>query len=135
MKVIHDYKLENTCTCTEYDEETGDYTDIPAEECFGCWEDGVDNFKYATKKFMDSNSTHYYRIGGIKLWDREVGGIVKCETVLELIRAMAVNSEWAMEYTVHDECIEYSLSHHDAPMGSASFVRHATEEEIENSRW
>jgi len=88
-----------------------------------------------TEGFFNGNATYYFRIGGIKLWDREVGGIVECKTPLHLIQAMSVNSGWSMRYTVHPECIEYSLSHHDAPMGSASFVRYATDEEIENNRY
>lgn len=128
MKVTHENYIQNTCICTD---EEGNYT----PDCFDCWDDQVDNFRYAVREFFDNNATYYFRIGGIRLWDREIGGIAKCETPMELLRAMTVNSEWSMEYTVHENAIEYSLSHHDAPMGSSSFVRHATEEEIENSRW
>ena len=85
--------------------------------------------------FMESNSTYYFQIGGIKLWDREVGGIAHCINAVELLNAMTVKSDWSMKYTVHADCIEYSLSHHDAPMGSTSFVRHATDEQIENNRY
>jgi hypothetical protein len=128
MKVIHENEIQNTCICTD---ENGDYIG----ECYDCWEDQLSDFHYAVKEFFDSNATYYFRIGGVKLWNREVGGIAECKTPIDLLNAMTVNSAWTMRYTVHENAIEYSLSHHDAPMGSASFVRHATEEEIEDSRW
>lgn len=128
MKTIHDNEITNECICAD---EQGEY--VP--ECFGCWDDEIEYFSEVIKDFFNGNATYYFRIGGIKLWDREVGGIAECKTPLELIQAMTVNSGWSMRYTVHPECIEYSLSHHDAPMGSASFVRHATDEEIENNRY
>jgi hypothetical protein len=128
MKVIHENEIQNTCICTD---ENGEYTN----DCYDCWEDQLSDFHYAVKEFFDSNPTFYFQIGGLKLWNREVSGIAKCETPLQLLNAMTVNSEWIMRYTVHENAIEYSLSHHDAPMGSASWVRHATEEQIEDSRW
>jgi hypothetical protein len=44
---------------------------------------------------------------------------------------MTVRSEWIMRYEVFSDRIEYSLSHHDAPMGSATTIRPVTEEERE----
>lgn len=128
MKTIHENEIQNTCICTD---EEGNYT----PDCYDCWEDQLSDFHYAVKEFFDNNATYYFHIGGLKLWNREVEGIAECKTPLDLLNAMTVNSEWTMRYSVHADCIEYSLSHHDAPMGSASFVRHATEEQIENNRY
>jgi hypothetical protein len=118
--------MTNTCICTD---ENGEYSDV----CWDCWDDQVQNFYFETKHLFEKNPTYFWRVGGIPLWNREVGGIVECRTAIDLIHAMTVNSEWTMRYTVHPDCIEYSLSHHDAPMGSASFVRIAEEEEYEDS--
>jgi hypothetical protein len=127
MTTIHDYEMTNTCICTDEDEN-------PTDHCWGdCWDWQVEQFAEDTKHLFEKNEEGYWNIGGIRLWNREVGGIAECRTPIDLIRAMTVNAEWTMRYTVHPECIEYSLSHHDAPMGSASFVRIATEEEIEES--
>lgn len=105
-------------------------------DCWGyCWELAMDDFTNAIHDLWEKNPTHYWKVGGIRLWNREVGGIVECKTPTDLIHAMTVDSMWTMDYTVHDECIEYSLAHHDAPMGSASFVRIPTDDEIEDSRW
>ena len=57
---------------------------------------------------------------GIQLWNRTSGGIVVAHTPLDLIRAMSVDSSWIMRWRVYADRVEYSLSHHDAPMGSAS---------------
>lgn len=124
------YEMTNQCSCTVYDDETGTFT--AAEDCFGhCWEDAVDDFHNLIYDLWEKNPTYYWRIGGIRLWNREVGGIAKCETPEDLIRAMTVNSSWTMRYNVTEDSIVYSLSHHDAPTGSSSFVTIPSEEEID----
>jgi hypothetical protein len=128
MKTIHEYTITTQCTCSWEEGETG----YCSGECFD-WQ--LCDFMERLHDFMESNSTYYFQIGGIKLWDREVGGIAHCINAVELLNAMTVKSDWSMKYTVHADCIEYSLSHHDAPMGSTSFVRHATDEQIENNRY
>jgi len=128
MKTLHENTIENTCICVDEQENP--------TECYGdCWDWQVEDFTCMISELWEKNPTYYWRIGGVKLWDREVGGVIECKTPLALLEAMSVNSAWLMRYTVHEECIEYSLSHHDAPMGSASYVRIATEEEIENNRY
>ena len=49
----------------------------------------------------------------------------------DLLRGMAVRGEWTMRYEVYADRIEYSLSHHDAPTGSASVLTIMTPEEVE----
>jgi hypothetical protein len=48
---------------------------------------------------------------------------------------MSVNGSWNIRYKVFSDRIEYSLAHHDAPMGSNSVLRPMTEEEYEVVRW
>jgi hypothetical protein len=138
MKTIHNNEITNSCNCLTY-EEDGEEKSIDTEygsDCYGdCWDFAFEDFCQLTHEFFENNATYYFHIGGLKLWDREVSGIAECKTPLDLLNAMTVKSDWSMKYTVHADCIEYSLSHHDAPMGSASFVRHATDEQIENNRY
>jgi hypothetical protein len=44
---------------------------------------------------------------------------------------MTVQGDWTICGTVLEDRIEYSLSHHDAPMGSSSVVEIVTEEQRE----
>lgn len=128
MTTIHDNEIQNTCIC---EDEHGE----PTQDCWGdCWDWQLDYFTELTQSLFAKNPHGYWKISDIRLWNREVGGIAKCEKPIDLIRAMSVDSMWIMRYTVHSEGIDYSLSHHDA-MGSASTVRIPTEEEIEEYGW
>lgn len=128
---IYTGELTNECTCTAYDEETGEYTEEPAEQCYGtCWELAVEDFAYVTEELRNANETGWWRVDDLRLWNREVSGFFRADRVEEIIRGMSVNSSWVMRYEVFSDRIKYSLSHHDA-MGSASTLRPVTEEEQE----
>lgn len=125
-------EITNSCTCTVYDEVTGEYTDEPTDSCYGdCWDMAVEDFANVTEELRDSNETGWWKVENLRLWNGEVGGLFPADKVEELLRGMTVNSGWTMTYEVFADRIEYSLSHHDAPMGSASVVRPVTEAERE----
>jgi hypothetical protein len=118
-----------------YNEETGDWQDAP--ECWGdCWEYSVEDFANVTEALRNNNLTDYWKVENLRLWNGEVSGHFQAKTVTDLLRGMTVNSEWTMRYEVFADRIEYSLSHHDAPMGSKSVLRPVDEEEYEEKfRW
>lgn len=123
--------LTNGCTCTKYDEATGEYTEEPTESCYGdCWEWAVEDFTNVTQDLRDSNETGWWKVEDLALWNRNVSGYFHATKVVDLIRGMTVNSEWIMRYEVFGDRIEYSLSHHDA-MGSRTILRPITEEQRE----
>jgi hypothetical protein len=122
--ILAEGEITNTCTCVDDNENPID--------CHGdCWEWAVDNFVTDTSDFFNSNPTDYWRIKNLKLWAGEVSGVAHCKTPQELLRAMTVDSEWTMRYSVYADKLEYSLSHHDAPTGSSTVVTTMTEEEAE----
>jgi len=127
--------ITNTCSCVSYNEETGDWQDAP--ECWGdCWECSVEDFANLTESLRDNNLTDYWKVENLRLWNGEVSGHFQAKTVTDLLRGMTVNSEWTMRYEVFTDRIEYSLSHHDSPMGSTSVLRPVDEEEYEEKfRW
>jgi hypothetical protein len=127
--------ITNTCSCVSYNEETGYLQE--ATECEGlCWEYSVEDFANVTETLRDNNLTDYWKVENLRLWNGEVSGHFQAKTVTDLLRGMTVNSEWTMRYEVFADRIEYSLSHHDAPMGSASVLRAVDEEEYEEKfRW
>jgi hypothetical protein len=125
-------EITNNCTCTIYDIDSEEYTDEPAGECFGdCWEYALEDFAEVTQELRDSNETNWWRVENLQLWDRRVSGMFYAKNVSELLEGMTVRSDWTLRYTVFSDRVEYSLSHHDAPMGSNSTLRAVTEEQRE----
>jgi hypothetical protein len=116
-KINYNFEYTNTCTCTYYSEELDQ--NIESTECYGdCWEFTVEDFLNITEHLFNNNDTNWWKVSNLKLWDGEYGGLIKADNPSELIRGMTVNGEWTMRGQVFDDRIEYSLSHHDAPMGS-----------------
>lgn len=130
MKTGIKFQYTNTCTCAYYDEETEE--SIPSLDCWGdCWEYVLDDFKEITAHLFDENETNWWKVSNIRLWDGESSGYFFADTVKELIYGMTVNSEWIMTGEVFNDYIQYSLSHHDAPMGSSTTLTIVTEEQRE----
>jgi hypothetical protein len=128
------FEYTNTCTCEVYDEEKDKFS--PSEHCYGdCWEETLDDFAMITASLSEKNTTKFWRISNIRLWDGDISGIAEAKIAPELLKAMTVNSEWIIRGEVFDDRIEYSLSHHDAPMGSNSMVTIVSEEEAEKNDW
>ena len=124
-------EITNGCTCTVYDEETGEYTEEPTENCWGdCWEYSVEDFTNVTQELRDSNETGWWKVSNLRLWNGEVSGYFHAEKVTDLLAGMTVRGEWIMRYEVFSDRIEYSLSHHDA-MGSASVLTPISDEQRE----
>ena len=107
-------ELANTCTCdTEYTDDCGGF----------CWQQNFEMFADDVRELVKANPAGWWTITGLKLWNREVDGNFQANTVEHILRAMTVNTIWSMKYSVFDDRIEYSLSHHDAPTGSNSVLR------------
>lgn len=129
--MTHQHEITNTCTCTQYDFVLGDWTDEPATDCYGdCWDMVLDDFREDTKSLRESNTTGWWKCTDLRLWNRNVSGYFHADTVAKLLEGMTVRSEWIMRYTVHEDRVEYSLSHHDA-MGSATTLTPVSEDEAE----
>jgi hypothetical protein len=111
-------KLSGTITthCACVDENGEEFYN---EYCDGtCFEYAIEDFAMVVEPlFMETN---YFKISGIRLWSGTVGGIAKCISARELIRAMSVDSEFTLRWEFDDETntLGARLSHHDNPMGS-----------------
>lgn len=115
-------EITNECTCTIYDEDSDEHFDAPY--CYGeCWEDSVYFFGLCTEELRNANPSGHWQVDDIRLWNGNVSGYFQATNVEDIIRGMTVNSSWIMRYRVYADRVEYSLSHHDAPMGSASVLR------------
>jgi len=128
-------EITNACNCLAYEDENGEEVSIDENyTCYGdCWEFAVEDFSLVTEDLRNANETGWWKVENLRLWNGEVGGLFPADTVAKLLEGMTVRSEWRMTYEVFPDRIEYSLSHHDAPMGSATTVRPVTE--VEREEW
>jgi hypothetical protein len=124
------YHITNTCTCTKWDEATDEYTDEPSDECYGCWDDYVADFEHAVAHLMDGNESGWWRVRGLRLWDGDHGGYFYATKTDDLIAGMTVRGAWTMRYTVVNDAVHYSLSHHDA-MGSQTTLTPVSSDDAE----
>ena len=109
------YEITNNCTCTD---ETGGYTD----DCYGCWGDVLEMFNENTKHLLDITNGVFF-IDGLPLWDRNVAATFTVENTEELLRAITINGEWYLRYSVENDTLHCRLSHHDVPTGRSFTVK------------
>lgn len=125
-------ELTNGCQCLVYNDGSGDQSLDPDYTCYGdCWEFAVEDFTMLTEDFRKTNLSGWWKVTDLRLWNGNTSGYFHADNVAGLIEGMTVRSGWTMRYEVFADRIEYSLSHHDAPTGSATTLTAVTEEEAE----
>ena len=132
--IITKGEITNSCNCLLF-EEDGETKSVDTEygsTCYGdCWQFAVEDFEMITEELRKSNETDWWKVENLRLWHGDVSGFFYAETVADLIEGMTVRSDWTMRYEIHADRIEYSLSHHDAPMGSKTTLTAVSEEQRE----
>lgn len=124
------FEYTNTCTCSSYDEDTDTY--IAMDYCDGhCWETTVDDFALITTELFDNNETLWWKVSNLRLWDGNHNGYGFAMCPEDLLSLMTVKSEWTIRGELFNNCIKYSLYHHDAPTGSSSTLTMVSEEQRE----
>jgi len=108
--------LESNCTCTNEDES-------PSDDCFGCWDDSLSNLEYLKEEWLK-------RLGGEKFslvvshgkgmgWMKTSGmAQVRFD---ELHRAVTLNGDFTITFTLEGKELTAVRSSHDEPMGGARF--------------
>jgi len=127
---VYEFGFGNLCSCMESD----DFIMIEALqiECDGiCWEMALEDFTNITSGLFEVNETYWWKVSNLKLWDGNHGGYGKAKNAEELLRLMTVRGDWDIKGKVFNDRIEYSLSHHDAPMGSNTVLTMITDEQRE----
>ena len=129
-KIGYTFEYTNTCTCSSYDEETD--THVEMDYCDGfCWETTIEDFTHITENLFNNNETNWWKVSNLRLWDGDINGYFHAKNVTDLIRGMTVNSEWTIRGELFNDCIKYSLYHHDAPTGSNTTLTIVSEEQRE----
>lgn len=128
-------EITNHCTCLLYEGEDGETKSVDTEygsTCYGdCWDFAVEDFSMVTEELRNSNETKWWKVSRLRLWDGESSGYFSADNTLDLLQGMTVRSDWTMRYEIHADRIEYSLSHHDAPMGSKTTLTAVSEKRRE----
>lgn len=127
---VYEFEFGNLCSCMESD----DFIMIEAlqTECDGiCWEMALEDFTDITSGLFEANETYWWKVSNLKLWDGNHGGYGKAKDAQALLELMTVRSDWNIKGKVFNDRIEYSLSHHDAPMGSNTVLTMITEKQRE----
>jgi hypothetical protein len=128
--IVFPFELTNECICQDYNEETESFTS--SSDCYGdCFNDQLDYFTMATKELFDNSETSWWKVSNLKIWDGNHSGLFYAESIEQLVEGMTVRSGWIMRGSVYKNKIEYSLSHHDAPMGSNTVLTMVSEEQRE----
>jgi hypothetical protein len=84
----------------------------------------MEMFAEDTRQMLAANTTGWWRVDGIQLWNRTVGGLFHADNAQDLLRGITVDAMWTLTYAVHpNDTLDFSLSHHDAPMGCRGTLR------------
>ena len=104
--------ITNSCTCTTYNEEAGEWEVAP--ECWGdCWSDQVEDFENITQHLF-TNDNQPFRIEGFPVWYGTIDGTFHARTAEKLLESITPDrTEWRLEVTVHATHLTGVLSHHD----------------------
>lgn len=115
------------CSCV--DPETDEPTE--GDPCYGtCWDLEMEMFTEDTRELLASNDSGWWRVDGIRLWNRTVGGYFHADNAEDLLRGITVDAMWTLRYAVHDDfTLHFCLSHHDG--AGAGTLRAATPDERE----
>lgn len=115
VEIIH--TLSTECSCFDIDEN-------PTTECFGCYQDVLDNFKseilnpWLERQGLEDDSIVNVTIQGMG-WARRSGEFVI--TAGEIINALTLNGDYRLDFKLEVEsdklsCVRYS---HDEPTGAS----------------
>lgn len=108
------FELTSDCTCEIYDEDTD--TSSPSDECFGCWEDEKDNFKYTIlQPWLDANGwnedTVVYVFSGNMNWNKVAGWTNVYAS--QVIDCLTLNGDFTLRYKLDGKDLTCVRSSHD----------------------
>jgi hypothetical protein len=110
-----EFEMTSDCTCQMFESEDSDTT-IPSNECFGCWEDDKDNFKYEIlNPWLEANGwnedTIVYVYSGNMNWNK-VAGWTNVRAG-EAIDCLTLNGDFTLRYKLEDKTLTCVRSSHD----------------------
>ncbi|NBV01206.1 MAG: hypothetical protein EBS31_07210 [Burkholderiaceae bacterium] len=127
---VIEFEMTSECTCEVFDEDTD--SSYPSAECFGCWDDDKDNFRFAVvNPWLERNGwdddTLIYVFSGNMNWNR-VAGWTNIRAS-EVIDALTLRGDFRLRYKLDGKQLTCVRSSHDE-MG-ALFTFSKAEEDAE----
>jgi hypothetical protein len=124
------FEISSDCICETYDEDTD--TSSPSNECFGCWEDEKDNFKYVIlKPWLEANGfdedTVIYVFSGNMNWNR-VAGWTNIRAS-EVVDCLTLNGDFTLRYELNGKDLTCVRSSHDEMGALFTFTKAEDEED------
>lgn len=108
-------ELTSQCTCTDYDNETGEET--PSNDCYGhCWEDAKYFYEEITKDFFGNTSyEREYIVENFRTWQGGRDGTVWVKNAEDFLYKLINRiGDFRMKVTVYEDHLAIFLAHHDA---------------------
>jgi hypothetical protein len=112
---IREFELTSDCTCASFESEDSD-TIIPSDECFGCWDDDKDNFKYEIlNPWLEANGwdedTIVHVFSGNMNWNK-VAGWTNVRAG-EAIDCLTLRGDFTLRYKLDGKDLTCVRSSHD----------------------
>lgn len=127
-----EFEIGSTCICEVYDEDTD--TSSPSNECFDCWSDEADNFKYEvlnpwlTANGFDENTLIYVFSGNMN-WNKVAGWTtVRASQVLDCV---TLNADFTLRFKLEGKDLTCVRSSHDEYGALFTFAKAEDEDEDE----
>lgn len=108
------FEMTSDCTCETWDEDTD--VSEPSSECFGCFADDKDNFKYEVlKPWLESNGwdedTVIYVYSGNMNWNH-VAGWTNIRAS-EVVDCLTLNGDFTLRFKLENGQLTCVRSSHD----------------------
>lgn len=110
---VKKFEISSECTCVEFDE---DENEMQSSECWNCYQDEVDNFKYEIlNPWVEANGWNEDTVILVQSknmnWDK-VAGWTNARAS-EVIDALTLNGEFILRYTLEGKTLTCVRSSHD----------------------
>jgi hypothetical protein len=111
---IREFEISSDCSCEVYDEDTD--TSSPSDECFNCFADDKDNFKYEIlQPWLEANGwdedTVVYVFSANMNWNHVAGWTNVYAR--EAIDCLTLNGEFTLRYKLDGKNLTCVRSSHD----------------------
>lgn len=110
-----EFEMTSNCTCAVFESDDSENT-IPSNECFGCWDDDKDNFKYEIlNPWLEANGwdedTIVYVYSGNMNWNK-VAGWTNVRAG-EVIDCLTLRGDFTLRYKLDGKDLTCVRSSHD----------------------
>ena len=128
--VTTEFEIGSTCICENYDEDTD--TSSPSNECFGCFDDEKDNFKYEVlNPWLEANGwsedTAVYVFSGNMNWNK-VAGWTNIRAS-EAVDCLTLNGDFTLRFKLEGKDLTCVRSSHDELGALFTFTKAEVEPE------